>query len=172
MEAKECTMPAEPRRRRKRRKPQAETRQPTDAELQARIDRCRQLLGQGKYDGEVKKIVAAQFKLSPRTVERYLRRARDLIVADTGRDKQEHRAESYAFYVEVRGNAKALPKDRLRAQERIDKLLGLEEPQRHQLAIHRRRIEDLSDDELQAIASGTATATLEEPPTPERNGHV
>jgi hypothetical protein len=103
-------------------------RHPTEAEIEDRVLMCRRLLSQGRYDGEVKKAVAAHYRCSPRTVERYLRRARDELVAESGKGRDELRAEGYGFYREVRGNANAETRDRLKAQERIDKLLGLEAP--------------------------------------------
>jgi hypothetical protein len=111
-----------------RRKRQSETSHPTAVELDERVLACRRLLSEGRYDGEVKRQVAADFNLSPRTVERYLRRARDEMVAETGREPSEHRIDSYSFYRELRGNADLATRDRLKAQERIDKLLGLEAP--------------------------------------------
>ena len=114
--------------------PQSETRQPTSDELDARIDMCRQLISAGHYDGEVKSKVATHFNLSPRTVERYLRRARDLMIKETGKPQIEHRAESLAFYQHVRKKHEEETRDRIRAQERIDKLLGLETPQRVEMS--------------------------------------
>jgi len=120
-----------------RRHHQSETRHSTDAEIDARVEMCRKMIANGRYDGEIKRAVAAHFNASTRTVERYLRRARDEILAESGKPVIEHRAESLAFYQKVRADLKEATKDRLRAQERIDGLLALampSAPQRHELS--------------------------------------
>jgi len=55
------------------------------------------------------------------------------MIADASRPKAEHQAESYRFYAEVVANAQAKNADRIKARERIDKLLGLEAPAKHAL---------------------------------------
>jgi len=65
-------------------KPKEASRKPTEAELAIRVDICRAMLASGAYDGEVKRAVAKHFGISQRTDERYLRRARDIIVAESG----------------------------------------------------------------------------------------
>jgi hypothetical protein len=98
------------------------------------------MLSEGFYDGEIKRAVAAKYNLSPRTVERYLRRARDQIIAESGRPLVEHQTKSLAFYCAVRRGTMTVQgptgpimqiatiSERLRAQERIDQLMGLEAP--------------------------------------------
>jgi hypothetical protein len=48
-------------------------------------------------------------------------------VAETGRTRSDHIASSYAFYVHMAAKKDAQDRDRIRARERIDKLLGLED---------------------------------------------
>jgi transposase len=144
-------------------------RRPAIEEIEARTLMVRRLLSQGKYDGEVKKTVAAHFKISARTVERYLRRARDEMVKEAGKDRGELRAEGYSFYREIRGNRKASDKDRLKAQERIDKLLGLEAPQKVQVSSA--ELDRLIEEELERVGRG-GEARLPEPPSVHRNGEA
>lgn len=111
-----------------RKVPQAEQRHPIKAEKTARIEYCRQLVAAGHYDGEVKRLAAEEFKISTRSVERYLKRARELILAESEKPKTEHRATSLAFYQKVVANENEETRNRLRAQQRIDELLALELP--------------------------------------------
>jgi hypothetical protein len=149
--------------------PEPAYRRPSPDEVEDRTLMVRRLLAQGQYDGQIKKVVAAHYKISPRTVERYLRRARDEMLAETGQDKSQLRAEGYGFYREMRANGKASDKDRLKAQERIDKLLGLEAPQKIQVGgddIDReiRRELDRLAGRRQAADAGAAPG--------DRNGHA
>lgn len=57
-----------------------------------------------------------------------MRRAREKLVAEIGEDKSELRADAFAFYRGVVSNPDAPLAHRLRAQERIDQLLGLNAP--------------------------------------------
>lgn len=74
-------------------------------------------------------MVAAEYGISSRTVERYLRRAREQMVEETGQPKDVLRAESVEFYRTVCQDSDAEDRDRIKARERIDKVLGLEAPQ-------------------------------------------
>lgn len=89
---------------------------------------CRKLLGKGAYDGEVKTVVAARYGISRRTVERYLRRAREEMRAEIGRDKPDLQAESLEVYRSILMDEDAKPIEKIKARERMDKLLGLEAP--------------------------------------------
>lgn len=101
---------------------------------------CRGLLAKCVNDCDIKRSVATKYGISTRSVERYLRRAREQMVAETGQPKDVLRAESVEFYrtvcqtQPVRGPDGEPPlvttRDRLLARERIDRVLGLEAPQK------------------------------------------
>ena len=94
-----------------------------------RIETTRSLLAIGSSDGEIKRAVSAKYKCSPRSVERYIKDARKLLLEATQQSADEHRAGAFAFYSHMKLNA-ARDCDKIRAQERIDKLLGIELPQK------------------------------------------
>ena len=102
---------------------------PTRKEHDERVAVCADMLARGFRNGAIKRRVAAFYDISPRTVERYLRRARDRLVEELeegGRD--EHRARSLDQYRMLLRDDGTTPVIRLKAQERIDKILGLEAP--------------------------------------------
>ena len=92
-----------------------------------RVLQAKRLIERGWYDGEIKIAIAEKEGCSRRTVERYIALARKMIQASTGRSVEELRRDAIAVY---RGVVRKSTddKNRLRAQERIDKLLGLEAP--------------------------------------------
>ena len=106
----------------------------------------KKMLGMGKYSSDIKQAVAQEFKLSRRSVERYLKRARQEMVYRMQIEPDVHRAEAYYFYRSVINNPEAHPREQLRARERMDKLLGLDIPAK----THGES--DLSPAELQAMS--------------------
>jgi hypothetical protein len=93
-----------------------------------RIRTAKGLIERGLYDWEIKLLLSEKFECSKRTVERYIFKARALCRKDTGKDRESLRHDAIAFYKSVVSDMHVSPKDRLKAQERIDKLLGLEQP--------------------------------------------
>lgn len=75
--------------------------------------------------GTIKVALAKQFGLTPRSIERVLARVRDNAIANFNRPKVEHQGEAIAFYETVIRDPNAKNADKIRAQERIDWLLGL-----------------------------------------------
>lgn len=141
------------------RKPQSETIRPTKAEYARRVAFCAQMIRGGAYDGQIKKACAKAFDVSPRTVEAYLRHARGKIIAESGKTREVHRAESFAFYQNVRANLELDAGTRIRACERIDRLLGLEAKTRFEYQPVKQPIEVEQRRQLDALL---AVATVEE----------
>jgi hypothetical protein len=125
----------------------------TRAEERDRIERTRQLLAAGSYKGEVKKALIAAYGISARTCEAYISRARAEILAGTGRSEDEHRADALALYESIKADPNSTNIEKLKAQERIDKLLALEGPVKVQhsgsvgVAVSQVRAELLGDEE-------------------------
>jgi len=69
----------------------------------------------------------------------YLKDAKDLLMRDLMRGRDEHRCESLAFYRSVILDPNASTADKIRARERIDKLLGLEQPVKAEVEMSVRR---------------------------------
>ena len=63
-----------------------------------------------------------------RQADEYIRRARASLLLHLERSKEEHRSESLAFYDSVIETGQSTMTEKLRSRERIDKLLGLEQP--------------------------------------------
>lgn len=104
---------------------------PTQAEEQEREDFAYELICRSL----LKSVIKAQFRkkfgdLSPRTIEGYLARARTRILAEAQRTKDEMRADSRAFYDAVTRDPQADHRSKLIARERIDRLFGLDAPQK------------------------------------------
>lgn len=64
--------------------------------------------------------------VTPQTIEKLLSLARESLVEATSLTRREHRAAALDFYKSILRNPEAAVRDRLAAQKRIDKLLGLE----------------------------------------------
>jgi hypothetical protein len=104
-------------------------RRPTTDEIAERVELCRSLLLRRVPKGTIKKAFRQRFgaDVDHTTIERYLQRAREGLVADLARGRQVHRAEALGFYESILADPAVPPRDKVRAQERIDKLLGLED---------------------------------------------
>ena len=134
--------------------PQKERKRSTRAEKAERIEMCRRLLAQGKRKSDIKKAVAAHYGCTESGVEtNYLYRARELMLLDLQRPVVEHRVDSYEFYREILADKQASLRDKLKACERIDKLLGLE----------------TQESQVNVNVSGDATITVDDRATAARN---
>src|SRR4051812_43598463 len=104
-------------------------RKPTTEEIAERIELCRSMLLRRVPKSTIKKAFRQRFgaDIDHGTVERYLTRAREAMLADLTRGRQTHRAGALAFYESVLADPAAAVRDKVKAQERIDRLLGLED---------------------------------------------
>src|SRR5262249_2759293 len=101
---------------------------PTRDESAERIEYVRSLLIQHHPPSVIKRMVRTKYRdLSTRTILVYMSRARDLILVQAREEKLFQRALSLGPYEPVIRENQADPLARIKAQERIDKLLGLEE---------------------------------------------
>lgn len=105
-------------------------RRPTNDEQAERIEFCRERLLRHLPKFSMKKQFRERFgeEIAANTFEGYLGRARQQLLAELARTKEDMRASSLAFYQSVIGDDTTVRKDQIKAQERIDKLLGLEAP--------------------------------------------
>jgi hypothetical protein len=92
------------------------------------VTEVRQLILGGHHDGQIKRFIADRRGLSPRSVERYLKTAREELVAATSRTRLELRSESFAWYQRVLLDPKVPVRDKILARKRMDELMGLDEP--------------------------------------------
>ena len=107
---------------------------PTRVEHAKRIEFVRKMLTTGVSKAAIKRALRGTYDVRYRTAENYVARARERILQMTGKPRAEHVADSYEFYRKVQADPKEKCIVRLKARERIDKLLGLETPQRRELS--------------------------------------
>src|SRR5437868_13297158 len=82
---------------------------------------------------------AKKFGLKWRQADNYIRLARERLLEATKRDKEEQRAESVSFYQQIARNGLMPLRERIKAQSRVDRLLGLEAPIHHVLQDERQQ---------------------------------
>lgn len=135
------------------------------SDYQNRIDFVRSLLTVRCVTSVIKAAVRKRFGVTDHaTVLRYMARAREQILADVGRGRELLRAESQAFYESVVADQLAVYKDKIKAQERIDKLLGLEAPTKLQHG-------NDPDNPLPTPILRVVQSVPDSNPNPNRNGH-
>jgi hypothetical protein len=101
---------------------------PTTDELEERTEYVRTLLLQRHPTSVIKRLVRQRYRdLAARTIQNYIARARQLLLIDVHRAKVDQRALSLATYESIIAKSRASDVAIIKAQERIDKLLGLEE---------------------------------------------
>jgi hypothetical protein len=145
--------------------------------MERRVELVRRLLVRRVRLGQLKRAVRAEvgLDLDHRTIQRYIDRARQELLASTGRSIHDHRAESLALYETILGDPESTRQERIQAQRSIDHLLGL--PIRHPVEVEvrgevdiaplvakqgevARMIQALRESRLEATANGNG-----------RNGH-
>lgn len=105
---------------------------PDPVELESRYEYTAFLLSRRLYKSDIKRSLMRKYNVSVRTCENYLAEAKRRMVSDTGRSRDDHRLDSLRFYESVLAGPDGDLRDRMHAQSRIDWLLGLEAPQRHE----------------------------------------
>lgn len=134
----------------------AQRRRLTEKEQEAMRKYVRELCDGRRHNGEIKRMAAAKFGVKPRTIEHYLTEVRNERIEESGRTVDDHRADSFHFYISVLRDKKADPRDKIKAQERIDKLLGLERPQKVEsknldISLTPEELAKMTDEELDAF---------------------
>ncbi|XZE35331.1 hypothetical protein SH501x_000821 [Pirellulaceae bacterium SH501] len=128
-----------------------------DDEYEDRVELTYRMLVEGMRKSEIKAALKAQYKISARTAENYLARARLLQLEDLREERDVHRASSLAFYKSVLSDPQASVIAKINAQRRIDQLLGLEVPFR--VAIATANVGNQKPDDIDSML---AVATVEE----------
>lgn len=104
------------------------SKKPTREEHAERIDTCRLLLTARQPKHAIKRAMTERYGIGARTCERYLSRARAILLKELDGTPDGHKADAYLFYSSIISDKNESSRDRIKAQERIDKLLGLEGP--------------------------------------------
>ena len=100
----------------------------TKAEHEKRERLVNDLLARGLRDSQIKRLCSVEWGVAPRSVENYICRARERLIEQLSGDKQRLRADAYAFYSGMIEDQSIPARERLRAREALDKLLGLAAP--------------------------------------------
>lgn len=109
---------------------------PTKKGLLERVALARKMLVARWNKGDIKRVMKDKYEVDARSVERYLSRARSELIDDIHVGKDELQSDAYAFYSSIVADTGADLGKRLHAQERIDKLLGLEVHQHEHVHTH------------------------------------
>lgn len=93
---------------------------------QVKLRLVRALINEGMLPGEIKRRFAKQFDLTPRAAEKYMTEAYSQLRAELG--SEEHKCRSYAFWSAQVADTKNSLRERYRAQENLDRVLGNHSP--------------------------------------------
>lgn len=98
----------------------------TPQEIEKRVDDVETLLGRRARKSQIHEIICKKYNVDWRTVDLDIGRARARLLQRLNETKNEHKSKALALYEQIllTGN----PREKILAQERIDKLLGLEAP--------------------------------------------
>jgi hypothetical protein len=102
----------------------------TDKEAEVRIEYTCQMLSEGRRKSEIKRFFSNNYGVGYRQVERYIRQARDRMIEESGKAKNEHVADAYQFYMGILQDSSASITEKLVARRQADDLLGLQAPKR------------------------------------------
>lgn len=109
---------------------------PTLEEHEERIELVVKLMVILARKWEIKRGLELRYgKIAPRTVERYMARARERLREFEGKSKEELFAESVQYYAGVLKSTdpKVTTRDKMVARERLDDLFGLKHAVRHEI---------------------------------------
>ncbi|MFG0247514.1 MAG: hypothetical protein ACF8OB_01400 [Phycisphaeraceae bacterium JB051] len=104
----------------------------TQQEKKLRINRVLDMLTKGHTKGEIKQVCRDEFGCSYRTTERDIASAREELMREADEDRKAMLARSLSFYRAITTNDGESTLNKLRAQKRIDKIMGLEAPLKHE----------------------------------------
>ena len=93
-------------------------RKSTQREIEQRVSECADMLASGAEKHQATAHAKETWGVSARMAEIYVARARERIVADSGKSKDSWRAESTKFYADVSADESVSMADRLRADRK------------------------------------------------------
>jgi len=107
----------------------------TNAQVTRNVERLVHHMQQNPcaLNGQLRRYCKREFDVEFRMAEHYIARAQSVLLERINAGRETMRAGSAAFYESVISDKSASVADRIRARERLDKLLGLDEKQSVQL---------------------------------------
>ncbi|MEM9347622.1 MAG: hypothetical protein AAGB26_13495 [Planctomycetota bacterium] len=110
------------------------SQKPTAEEKTERIDLVAYLLCMGQQTSQIHTTITSKYGCTTRTVDSYIAEAKEVLLKQSGEPRELHIAMALELYRSVLRDPNARIRDKIAAQTRIDRLLGLEAPRRHELA--------------------------------------
>ena len=108
-------------------KPRKPYVKPTQADIDERVEYVLEMMIAGKAKGVIVKTGKEKWDVSTRTIESYISRAQGKMVEASNKPKEVLRKEAISVYQAIIDNKESRAIDVIKAQERIDKLHGLEQ---------------------------------------------
>lgn len=96
--------------------------------VETRVEAVMEMLNKRMRKSEIKRELKKRFNIQFRQAENYLREAKNRLIAIIQSNKDDLRADSYATYLGIIEDPNSNARDKIRAQEAIDSLLGLKAP--------------------------------------------
>ena len=101
----------------------------TRAQLTAdKLKTVREQIDKRVTPGDIKRQFATKYKTTPRAAERFITEVYEHIRKEVGRDPADHKADAYTFWTAIVSDPVQPLKDRMRAQENLDRILGNHAP--------------------------------------------
>ena len=143
---------------------------PDKEELETRLEYTMFLMSRRLYKSDIKRSLMRKYNVSARTCENYMAEARRRMIESSGKSRDEHRMESLKFYESIIAGPDGDLRDRVYAKSRIDWLLGLEAPQKHEHdhAVHGDFVLNIVETVVEPKhADARLNKRVEDPPRPE-----
>lgn len=112
----------------------------------------------GKTKGEIRRELRNKYQLRSRQADRYISKARDRLANERGGLPTSVLVDqSYGFYMSVLADGMVDTREKLKARELADKLLGLQAPSKFAATtaagddLARAAVKDLSDEEIEIL---------------------
>lgn len=103
-------------------------RKPThQGDIDARVEVIMDLLASGKPQWLIRRECKRMWAVNARTIDRYVNSARERMAVLTDRPRAQWRLDQLNRYLSVADDMEKRVADRLKAMERIDRILGLEQ---------------------------------------------
>lgn len=114
----------------KRKKIKRKAIKPTNQEKEERISEVITVLSKSPniHKTQIRRIFCPRWNVHWVTVDRYVLHARHQMMVRLRRSREDFICESLAFYESILNDATATAGEKIRARQRIDELLGLDEP--------------------------------------------
>lgn len=107
---------------------------PTAKEVTKRIRQAADLICSGYRRTQIVDVMCTEYGVAWQTVQEYCRRARELLLEESGKPKEEHRAEVLGEYQVVLRDKEAAHSDKLQALKGKREMLGLDAPKRAEIS--------------------------------------